>query len=67
MSTLSIKSTIYCQLFGHIGLIDMKEIQGVTLTGGIHMIRCMGVERGWWKGRHEAQAPSNQVKNYKQT
>jgi hypothetical protein len=20
-----------------------------------------------WKGRHEAQAPSNQVKNYKQT
>ena len=25
---------------------------------------CMG---GWGEGRHEAQAPSNLVKNYKQT
>ncbi len=28
---------------------------------------CMGLVVGWGGGRHEAQAPSNQVKNYIQT
>ena len=44
-----------CQVFDEIG-------EGGLYLGGWGF-------GGWgaWRGRHEAQAPSNQVKNYKQT